>query len=285
MRCIDYSDIGDTYYVEAIKIQDIVKFRMIHSENIKENIVTVNSPVYGEVKVKLPIFIKNYHLVNGKRIKPIKLMDDRSYVGVRRENRRFRVLYIPEGNSVNIDDKKVNGGVYLVVDNDGNPRVVSKKMFSKMFYIPNQPVLKRLLEIKRGKVKDSFNKIKQNRKVINPTIKEVDSSRNNNRNNINRVSTENSVETSTQRAQRTQRAQNTQILKYIAVGVIYRNNVKNGFVIKCSNGQTRNLPFNKVKEMCDRGLINNLTTVRKDNGKIFFRGIGCSIDNLKRFDM
>lgn len=262
--------------------------------------------------------INNFKYTNGKKIKTSGWESSKSYVIYTEDNATVMVVQIPLNHTVTIGEVTANesnrkSGDYIVCNLDQSGKIdrtsasiVSAPLFRKMCYIPMNEVIHRYRGSKNRVFDFISNKIKRMNSIIPKDMTRIADDNISRTSELNRVNTGftevqgvqgvqgvqntnrtlNNPNTSTQGVQNTNRIPNN--LNTGATG----NNLtvvaqihdafgkRVGFVIRASNGRTKDINTPAIMQLANKGLLSNVTLVDNPHGGKFLRGIGMQLDNL-----
>lgn len=305
---IDLNNYTGNAFIDVIKVKDIAQVRIL-GRNEAKNLPSGSPDVAlvslsGETRyISRQELVNNYEYLSGKKVVIPYMKNNVKYLVVGRCNIPFVAMLLPANMNAILKGKQIPPGTYIVAPKNSDGSIdyagltaITRKMFRKMFKVPNQEVIarnmgrnnkvsQRVISKKSRRQKfmepgrDTAN-IMGNRNVFSGDMPLADMAANiDNINDATDVLTRNATSAEAPRAN-TQRKQ----YPYTAVGAIYdqSNNIV-AYKIQDTKGIVKDLGKNQVLAMCDKQLINNLEIVKPDMGTPYLRGRGISLQQLPRY--
>lgn len=305
---IDLNNYTGNAFIDVIKVRDIAQVKILSRKDAQAR--PSGAPdvallsMSGEMSyISRTDLVNNYEYLSGKKVVIPYMKNNVKYLVVGRCNKPFAAMLLPANMNAILNGKQIPPGTYIVAprNNDGSIdyaglTAITRKMFRKMFKVPNQEVIarnigrnnkisQRIISKKSSRQKfmepgRGTSNIMGNRNVFSEGMPLVDAAANiDNINDATDVLTRNVTSADMPRVN-TQRKQ----YPYTAVGAIYdqSNNIV-AYKIRDTKGITKDLGKNQVLAMCDKQLINNLEIVKPDMGTPYLRGRGISLQQLPRY--
>lgn len=270
-------------FIDAIKVQDICKMRIIgRKERDKIGLkqgdpdVIITSITGERRQITRQQLCKEYACTNGKKILLAFVRDSKDYIVKSRAgyNETYKILKLPNNCQAVLRNNRVQPGSYIIctADEQGNANVgnmyaVSSKMFKRMFKIPMQPVIEKSLGL--GLVRKNVSKTT----ILSKELKQEQ----NNTSNINKPKAN---------LQKTQ-TNNTEHTKYrfTAINKIVDNTGRIiGFTIQeIATNKTKPMTLTQVKQLCSVKSVSNIILVRNENtGQSYLKGNGIRLESLPK---
>lgn len=288
-------------FMDAVKVRDVAQVKILNRKAMKGR--PSGSPdvavlsVSGETKyITRKELVQNYEYLSGKKVVIPYMKNDVIYKVVGKCDIPFAVMLLPANMNGILKGQPVAPGTYIVAPknpdgtiNYGALTAVNRRMFRKMFKIPNQEVIaknvgrntkvsQRIFSKKsnRQKFLDPNRNMMQKTPVNNLGISPLDAASNIG-NNMGMPMGGNVQQSAQKQAPRKQ-------YPYSAVGAIYdQSNNLVAYKIQDTKGQIRDLYKNAVLALAEKQEINNLEVVKHDRGMPYLRGRGISINQLPRY--
>ncbi len=299
-KYIDIRKLPETMYNDAVKVREVVKYKLLDSAAKRE--LKASIPSYdgvGDVVLysnnQILGFTNRLNLVNnyvrvrdGGRIKITGLHYNKMYIAMRSSNEPYKVLKIPKGAKygVTINGHNIDGSCFILLrvvngQVDINRPQVIKGMdavyeFRTQFSITSlanySKAKGRTYELKQIKKIQSERTDLANKKIWSPK-------------DANKI-VDDLVKAPYVATYRIM-AKNLRTGKYVPYGFILRdtrinNDVENTkFNVKTDVAKK----LSDIKQLCTEKQIRNITVATMtETSKIYFRGVGIKIENLPQVD-
>jgi len=315
---------SDKVFIDAIKVCDIYKVRLMTKDERKErepgapDVILVRA-TGGKTIVSRQDLVNNFTTAAGKPVKVAFLRSKKSYYVYRMCNEKYKVMHIPNNCTVNLRDKPVNGGNYIIcqVGKDGkmlkNTMVqLNGKLFRKMFKVPLQSVIRNHWGSHNKNI--NYDKISRDREIRMNNPSGIIHNRNDvttivsNGGGVQRPSASVSPQRSAQGIQVSNRpmlnkqakpnnaqvhetAQQRNVEQHVEDKYRYRvtkrivsmdSHKLVGFVVmEIKTGKEKPVGLGNVRRMCELKSVENLMLVQKENSSVtYLRGNGVRLESL-----
>lgn len=216
----------------------------------------------------------------GKRIQLIFVKNNTPFLVIRNSNELMRAVFIPDKYSIDVGNRLVNGGQYLVckdingVADKNNLSLVGRAMFRCVFSIPVQEGIKRARGLNRQNT--PFN-----RQAVTP-VKNMQQHQQAQRQQAQQQVQQRPVQN--RAVKQPQVTQTQSKYKYTVVNKIMSfTGVCVGYTVReISNGRTLRVTEQQLKAACYKKLVDNVVLVNQQNGKSFLRGNGIDMSKLPK---
>lgn len=291
-------------FIDAIKVQDICKMRIIgRKERAKIKLepgspdVIITSLTGERQQITREQLCRNYVCTNNKPIILAFVRDSKEYVvkSKQNSNQTYKILKLPDKCPAILRNKQIEPGSYIVCTSDeqgkadvSNMRAISAKTFRRTFKIPMQPVIEKALGI--GKISRQINLLKDITSEDRAYSILSNNSKDTNMHNIDAVNSK--IDEEDNRFNR--QIQNSNTIKnnteqskyrFRAINKIVDNDNKTiGFTIQeIATNKVKQLTLVQVYKLCNQKTVSNLILVKNENtGQSYLKGNGMRLENLPK---
>lgn len=300
---IDLNNYTGNAFIDVIKVRDIAQVKILSRKDAQAR--PSGAPdvallsMSGEMSyISRTELVNNYEYLSGKKVVIPYMKNNVKYLVVGKCNKPFAAMLLPANMNAILNGKQIPPGTYIVAPRNEDGTIdyssltaVTRKMFRKMFKVPNQEVIARNMG-RGGVVSQRILTKKSNRQKfldIGRNTSGIMQSRNtgpmSNMPLVDAAANIGNINDATDILN--QNANSAPVKKqypYTAIGVIYdQSNNMVALKIKDTKGIVKDLSKQMVMGMADKQLINNLEVVKHDRGIPYLRGKGISINQLPKY--
>ena len=295
---LDAYNLPDKVFIDAVKMVDVIKFRLTDSKHIRngEPDVSIIDCSGYRTKITRRQLVQNFRYTNGKKIILAFLKNNTDYTAMRNCSENYKVFRPSDKYVAIINGKRLANTGYLACKIDENGAilrdtmgVVSNKMFHKCFRIPLQDVIKRCMNgknIPSESMEMSFDNTGSTvgSQGFDSSQLGLDPSSFNRPTYEETKKQEQQVQRAVQKSEQASKEETKYLYTVTAQAVEMKNNNHVvGYILKeIKTGRTRQVNTSQLAMVCDKKLVDNVSLVTKENGGKFLRGNGIVLTNLPK---